>query len=224
MMASSRRPPASSIARAFAFTSSTSTSDESIREANETLNEAFGTSASTSTTTPASVSTPSTSGSFATLTHVDARTGKATMVNVGAKATTAREAVASARVYLGADAFALVRDDGVKKGDVLAVARLAGIMGAKRTHDLIPLCHAVALDSVSVDLTLAKDEHAIDIRATAHCSGKTGVEMEALTAAAVTGLTIYDMCKAVSKDIVIGDVRLEKKTGGKSGAWSRALS
>ena len=143
------------------------------------------------------------------------------MVNVGEKATTAREAVASGRVYVGAEAFALVRENGIKKGDVLSTARLAGIMGAKRTHELIPLCHSVALDAVKVDLELNEKELAIDVRATASCSGKTGVEMEALTAVSVSGLTIYDMCKAVSKHIVIGDIRLEAKRGGKSGNWTR---
>ena len=155
------------------------------------------------------------------LTHVDERSGAASMVNVGSKPSTSREATASARVWLGAEAFALVRENRMKKGDVLATARIAGIMGAKKTHDLIPLCHAIAIDAVKVDLTLNESERAVDIVAVASCTGKTGVEMEALTAAAVSGLTIYDMCKAVSKDIVIGDVRLEAKVGGKSGNWSR---
>ena len=109
----------------------------------------------------------------------------------------------------------------MKKGDVLSTARLAGIMGAKRTADLIPLCHSLSLDEVKVELEMVEAEHAIDVTATAACSGKTGVEMEALTAATVSGLTIYDMCKAISKDIVIGDVRLESKSGGKSGDWTR---
>lgn len=155
------------------------------------------------------------------LTHVDERSGAASMVDVGSKPSTSREATASARVWLGAEAFALVRENRMKKGDVLATARIAGIMGAKKTHDLIPLCHAIAIDAVKVDLTLNESERAVDIVAVASCTGKTGVEMEALTAAAVSGLTIYDMCKAVSKDIVIGDVRLEAKVGGKSGNWSR---
>ena len=122
---------------------------------------------------------------------------------------------------LGDEAFALVRENKVKKGDVLAAARLAGIIGAKKTHDLIPLCHALALDSVKIDLRMNEEAKAVDVFATATCSGKTGVEMEALTAVTVSGLTIYDMCKAVSKDIVIGDVRLEAKYGGKSGDWKR---
>ena len=141
------------------------------------------------------------------LTHVDERSGAASMVNVGSKPSTSREATASARVWLGAEAFALVRENRMKKGDVLATARIAGIMGAKKTHDLIPLCHAIAIDAVKVDLTLNESERAVDIVAVASCTGKTGVEMEALTAAAVSGLTIYDMCKAVSKDIVVACAR-----------------
>jgi cyclic pyranopterin phosphate synthase len=144
------------------------------------------------------------------------------MVNVGSKPSTSREAAASARVWLGAEAFALVRENRMKKGDVLATARIAGIMGAKKTHDLIPLCHAIAIDAVKVDLTLNESDRTVDIVAIASCTGKTGVEMEALTAAAVSGLTVYDMCKAVSKDIVIGEVRLESKVGGKSGYWQRS--
>lgn len=143
------------------------------------------------------------------------------MVDVGLKTPTRRTATASARVTLGDEAFALVRENKVKKGDVLAAARLAGIIGAKKTHDLIPLCHALALDSVKIDLRMNEEAKAVDVFATATCSGKTGVEMEALTAVTVSGLTIYDMCKAVSKDIVIGDVRLESKYGGKSGDWKR---
>ena len=202
---------ASALARAYASSSRAHALDErDVREANEALEGAFR-----------ALPPVSRARSTSTLTHVDARTGSASMVNVGEKATTAREAVASGRVYVGAEAFALVRENGIKKGDVLSTARLAGIMGAKRTHELIPLCHSVALDAVKVDLELNEKELAIDVRATASCSGKTGVEMEALTAVSVSGLTIYDMCKAVSKHIVIGDIRLEAKRGGKSGNWTR---
>lgn len=211
---------AAALSRAHASSSRPLAIDErDVREANEVLAGAFGATspASSARSTTAASSARSTS----TLTHVDARTGAASMVNVGEKATTSREAVASGRVYIGAEAFALVRENGIKKGDVLSTARLAGIMGAKRTHELIPLCHSVALDAVSVDLELNEKELAIDVRATASCSGKTGVEMEALTAVSVSGLTIYDMCKAVSKHIVIGDIRLEAKRGGKSGHWTR---
>jgi len=211
---------AAALSRAYASSSRPLAIDErDVREANETLEGVFRalSPASSARSTSATPSARSTS----TLTHVDARTGAASMVNVGEKPTTSREAVASGRVYIGAEAFALVRENGIKKGDVLSTARLAGIMGAKRTHDLIPLCHSVALDAVVVDMELNEKEFSIDVRATASCSAKTGVEMEALTAVSVSGLTIYDMCKAVSKHIVIGDIRLESKRGGKSGSWTR---
>lgn len=146
------------------------------------------------------------------------------MVNVGAKPSTSRTATASARVTLGREAYEAVKRNGIQKGDVLATARLAGIMGAKKTHDLIPLCHQISLDGVTIDLRMVDDDAAVEVFATASCAGKTGVEMEALTAAAVSGLTIYDMCKAVSKDIVIDRVRLESKIGGKSGEWRRSSS
>ena len=156
------------------------------------------------------------------LTHVDDVTGAASMVNVGAKPSTSRTATASARVTLGREAYEAVKRNALKKGDVLATARLAGITGAKKTHDLIPLCHQISLDAVKIDLRMVDADAAVEVSATATCAGKTGVEMEALTAAAVSGLTIYDMCKAVSKDIVIERVRLESKIGGKSGEWRRS--
>eukprot|EP00041_Stephanoeca_diplocostata_P012194 m.203538 g.203538 ORF g.203538 m.203538 type:complete len:677 (+) comp18852_c0_seq1:192-2222(+) len=153
-----------------------------------------------------------------TLTHVDAG-GRASMVDVGDKAQTTRVAVACGRVLLGPTAFALVRDNQLAKGDVLTVAQLAGIMGAKHTAALIPLCHNLFLSKVSVELELDPVTHAISITGTAKCHGQTGVEMEALTAVSVAALTCYDMCKAVSHDIVISDVQLVSKRGGKSGDY-----
>lgn len=152
------------------------------------------------------------------LTHLD-EDGAARMVDVGAKATTAREAIASGRIDMSEQAAAAIAQGLVKKGDVLAVARVAGIMAAKRTADLIPLCHPIALSAVSVDF--APDDEGVTVTATARTAGQTGVEMEALTAASVALLTIYDMAKALDKSMVIGGVRLEAKTGGKSGDWRR---
>lgn len=156
------------------------------------------------------------------LTHADA-SGRATMVDVGGKAPTQRTATAAARVLLGPAAFSLVAANAVAKGDVLTVAQLAGIMGAKHTATLIPLCHPLLLSHVSVDLSLDAAAAAVEVRATAATAGPTGVEMEAMTAAAVAALTVYDMCKAAGKGIVISSVRLECKTGGKSGEWVRGM-
>src|SRR5574343_160316 len=144
------------------------------------------------------------------LTHFDAQ-GQAHMVDVGAKAVTERVAVAEGRITMLPATLALVQAGSAKKGDVLGVARLAGIMGAKRTSDLIPLCHPIALTRVAVDFEILLAENAVLCRATAQCSGQTGVEMEALTAASVALLTIYDMCKAVDRGMVIGGVRLLEK-------------
>jgi cyclic pyranopterin phosphate synthase len=152
------------------------------------------------------------------LTHVD-ETGAAHMVDVSAKAVTAREAVAAGRVLVSAEVVALLREGGVPKGDTLAVARLAGIMGAKQTSTLIPLCHPLALSSVSVDLEVADD--AVELTATVRTTDRTGVEMEALTAVAVAGLTVVDMVKAVDKRAVITDIRILRKSGGKSGEFVR---
>jgi cyclic pyranopterin phosphate synthase len=154
-------------------------------------------------------------------THFDAD-GKARMVDVSAKAETERVATAKGRITMQPATLALIRDGGVKKGDVLSVARLAGIMGAKRTPDLIPLCHPLALSSVKVDLTLNEPAQAIDITATCKLVGRTGVEMEALTAVSVAALTVYDMCKAVDRGMIIGDIRLTHKSGGKSGDYEAA--
>ncbi len=152
------------------------------------------------------------------LTHFDAE-GKAVMVDVSAKAETTRVAVAKGAVYMAAETLALIRDGGVQKGDVLAVARLAGIMGAKRTAELIPLCHPLPITSVELDLQLGEARNAVDIAATCKVTGKTGVEMEALTAVSVAALTIYDMCKAADRAMRIGDIRLTHKSGGKSGTY-----
>jgi cyclic pyranopterin phosphate synthase len=152
------------------------------------------------------------------LTHVD-ESGAARMVDVSGKDVTAREARAAGRVLVSAEVVALLRGSGVPKGDTLAVARLAGIMGAKQTPSLIPLCHPLAISSVTVDLTVVDD--AVEIVATVRTTDRTGVEMEALTAVAVAGLTVIDMVKAVDKAAVITDIRVLTKTGGKSGDWSR---
>lgn len=153
-------------------------------------------------------------------THFD-EGGKARMVNVGEKPVTHRTARAGARVLVSRDTFALIESGGMKKGDVLTVAQLAGIMGAKRTPDLIPLCHPVAVSGVEVRLSLDAEACAVDIEAAVSCEGQTGVEMEALTAASVAALTVYDMCKAVQRDITITDVRLLSKTGGVHGEYHR---
>ena len=150
------------------------------------------------------------------LTHVD-RSGKAQMVDVGGKPDTQREAVARGRVVMQTETLALIRDNAFDKGDVLGVARIAGIMGAKNTSQLIPLCHPLPLNKVAVEFDLDSDASAVNITATARTTGKTGVEMEALTAVSVAALTIYDMCKAVDRAMRIEAVRLVRKTGGKSG-------
>ena len=142
------------------------------------------------------------------------------MVNVTGKDATHRTASAGATVYLNAETFDLVARGGMKKGDVLAVAQVAGIMGAKRTPDVIPMCHPINLTGVDIAFTPDKSRNAIEITATARCKGETGVEMEAMTAASIAALTIYDMCKAVQRDIRISDVRLLSKSGGKSGDWT----
>lgn len=154
-------------------------------------------------------------------THFDAD-GQAIMVDVGAKAETHRLAVAAGRILMQPDTLAMIEAGQSKKGDVLGVARLAGIMASKRTADLIPLCHPIVLTQVSLEFSLDRAGHAIDCRATAETVGRTGVEMEALTAASVALLTIYDMCKAVDRGMIIEGVRLLEKQGGKSGHWVAA--
>ena len=153
------------------------------------------------------------------LTHVD-EAGAARMVDVSGKDVTARTATATGRVLTSPEVVALLRGAGVPKGDTLAVARLAGIMGAKQTPSLIPLCHPLAISGVTVDLTVT--DEGVDIAATVRTTDRTGVEMEALTAVSVAALTVIDMVKAVDKGAVITDVRVETKTGGKSGDWVRA--
>jgi cyclic pyranopterin phosphate synthase len=145
--------------------------------------------------------------------------GKAQMVDVTPKQATAREAHAEAFVRMSPETVAAVREGGLSKGDALGVAKIAGIMAAKRTHELIPLCHPLALGKIAVDLALV--DEGVTIETTVRTTDRTGVEMEALTAASVAALTVYDMCKAVDKGIVIEHVRLAWKTGGKSGPWHR---
>jgi cyclic pyranopterin phosphate synthase len=155
------------------------------------------------------------------LTHLD-ENGKARMIDVSAKLETAREAVARCRVLLAPATFDLVKAGNIKKGDVLTVAQIAGIQAAKRTWELIPLCHPIALTFVGVVLTLNDEEHTVDIEATARTVSETGVEMEALVAASTAALTIYDMCKGVERGIRITDLRLIRKSGGRSGLWEGA--
>ena len=153
-------------------------------------------------------------------THFDER-GNARMVNVGDKSDTKRVAVAAGRVRVNRATFDLIRSGGVKKGDVLTVAQVAGILGAKKAPELIPMCHPVALTGVELELTLCEETLSVEIEATASCTGPTGVEMEALTAVAAAALTVYDMCKAVQRDMVIDGIRLLRKSGGASGDFVR---
>ena len=155
------------------------------------------------------------------LTHLDDQ-GRAAMVDVSPKEETARTATAKGTITMAPETLALIQSGGIPKGDVLTVARLAGIMAAKRTPDLIPLCHPLMLSSVKVELTPDSERNAVDITATCKLSGKTGVEMEALTAVSVAALTVYDMCKAVDRSMRIGDIRLTHKSGGKSGDYEAA--
>jgi len=154
------------------------------------------------------------------LTHLDEH-GSARMVDVGAKPETERVAVAGGTVTMQPETLRLIREGTLKKGDALTVARIAGIMAAKRTSELIPLCHPIALTHIDVQLTLREDQNAVQITATARTIGKTGVEMEALTAASVAALTIYDMAKAVDRGMVIGAIRLLEKHGGQHGDYVR---
>ncbi|GAB5449734.1 MAG: cyclic pyranopterin monophosphate synthase MoaC [Halioglobus sp.] len=154
------------------------------------------------------------------LTHLDEQ-GAAHMVDIGQKRETERRATAQARVSMQPETHALIAGGGHKKGDVLAVARIAGIQAAKKCSDLIPLCHPLMLNAVSVEFDLDSSDRAVLISATCSVSGKTGVEMEALTAASVAALTLYDMCKAVDRGMQIENVSLQHKEGGKSGTWER---
>jgi cyclic pyranopterin phosphate synthase len=147
--------------------------------------------------------------------------GRAKMVDVGEKPESRRTAIAAARVLVSPETFALIQSGGMKKGDVLTVAQVAGVMGAKRTPDLIPMCHPVIVDGIDLSLHLDQERCSVEIQATVSCDGRTGVEMEALTAVSTAALTVYDMCKAVQKDMVITDIRLLKKSGGVHGDFSR---
>lgn len=147
--------------------------------------------------------------------------GRAKMVNVAEKPESLRVAVAAARVLVNDETFELIQSGGMKKGDVLTVAQIAGVMGAKRTPDIIPMCHPILLNGIDLELSLDDTRKSVEIIASVTCSGKTGVEMEALTAVSTAALTVYDMCKAVQKDMVISDIRLLKKTGGVHGAFNR---
>ena len=157
---------------------------------------------------------------MADFTHFNEQ-GRAKMVDVGEKPVTRRTAVAAGRVLVNADTFALIQSGGIKKGDVLTVAQIAGIMGAKKTPELIPMCHSVAVDGIDLQLRLDEERCSVEITATVKCDGRTGVEMEALTAVSAAALTVYDMCKAVQKDMVIADIRLLRKTGGVHGDYQR---
>lgn len=155
---------------------------------------------------------------MADFTHFD-ESGRSHMVDITDKGDTVRTATAAGRVLVNAETFRLIRTGGMKKGDVLGVAQIAGIMGAKRTPDIIPMCHPILLKGVDVAFSLNEADLAVEITATARCTGATGVEMEALTAVTVAALTVYDMCKAVQKDMTIEGIRLLRKSGGKSGDY-----
>ncbi len=152
------------------------------------------------------------------LTHIN-KQGRARMVDVTQKDVTFRQAEAEGRVRMSPETLALIRTGGTPKGDVLAVAQVAGVMAAKRTHELIPMCHPLRLTAVDISFTL--EEAAVHIRSQVKCKGETGVEMEALTAASAAALTIYDMCKAVQRDMEITDIRLRRKSGGKTGDYAK---
>ena len=147
--------------------------------------------------------------------------GRAKMVDVGEKPVTRRTAVAAGRVLVNDHTFDLIKTGGMKKGDVLTVAQIAGVMGAKRTPDIIPMCHPILMDGINLELSLDEARKSVEIKATVSCGGRTGVEMEALTAVSTAALTVYDMCKAVQKDMIITDIRLVSKTGGVHGDYKR---
>ena len=157
------------------------------------------------------------------LTHFD-DAGKACMVDVTGKVLTSREAVASGSISMKSDTLQLIKQGKVEKGDVLGVARVAGIMAAKKTPELIPMCHPLNVTSVTIDFVIDNKKNKVDIMATAKVTGQTGVEMEALTATSIAALTIYDMCKAVDKEMIISEIMLLKKSGGKSGTFKRAVT
>lgn len=148
--------------------------------------------------------------------------GRAKMVDVGEKPVSVRTASAAARVLVNERTFELIRSGGMKKGDVLTVAQIAGVMGAKRTPDIIPMCHPILIGGINLELHLDEERRSVEIEASVSCDGRTGVEMEALTAVSTAALTVYDMCKAVQKDMVITDIRLLRKTGGVHGDFERS--
>lgn len=148
--------------------------------------------------------------------------GRAKMVDVGEKPLSRRSATAAGRVLVNRQTFECIRSGGMKKGDVLTVAQVAGVMGAKRTPDIIPMCHPILMDGIDLKLSLDEQRLSVEIQATVTCDGRTGVEMEALTAVSTAALTVYDMCKAVQKDMVITDIRLLKKSGGVHGDFTRS--
>jgi len=154
------------------------------------------------------------------LSHLDEQ-GRARMVDVSGKEVTSRIAIARGTIHMGAETLDLILEDKIEKGDVFSVARVAGIMAAKKTAELIPMCHPLNLTAVELELTPVREPARVDIEATVRVTGKTGVEMEAMTAVAVAGLTIYDMCKAVDREMTLGEIRLAKKSGGKSGTFIR---
>jgi cyclic pyranopterin phosphate synthase len=154
------------------------------------------------------------------LTHFD-DAGKARMVDVSGKGVTVREAIATGSISMKADTLTLIKNGKVEKGDVLGVARVAGILAAKKTSELIPLCHPLSITSVAIDFTIDDKKNKVDIKSTVKVTGQTGVEMEALTGTVVAALTIYDMCKAVDKEMAIGEIVLQQKSGGKSGTFRR---
>lgn len=157
---------------------------------------------------------------MADFTHFNEQ-GRAKMVDVGEKPESVRTAVAAGRVLVSPETFALIKSGGMKKGDVLTVAQVAGVMGAKRTPDVIPMCHPILIDGIDLRLWLDESRLSVEIEASVSCCGRTGVEMEALTAVSTAALTVYDMCKAVQKDMVISDVRLISKAGGVHGDYRR---
>lgn len=158
---------------------------------------------------------------MADFTHFNEQ-GRAKMVDVGEKPVTVRTAVAAGRVLVNRTTFDLIKNGGMKKGDVLTVAQIAGVMGAKRTPDLIPMCHPILIDGIDLELSLDEERLSVEIQASVSCGGRTGVEMEALTAVSTAALTVYDMCKAVQKDMVIGSIRLISKSGGIHGDYARS--
>lgn len=154
------------------------------------------------------------------LTHINEQ-GRAKMVDVSGKQETVREAIARGNIYMKKETLEKIKEGTVKKGDVLSVAQVAGIMAAKKTSDIIPMCHPIMISGCDIGFTLNFEENKIEITSTVKCTGQTGVEMEALTAVTAAGLTIYDMCKAIDKEMIISDVMLLKKTGGKTGLFER---